>query len=67
MDVLAGKISDGSPVGKGLSGAKPGQEVTVELPAGPIVYQILSITKPKSKKEAEAGTAKKTSRKKSAE
>ena len=31
------------------------------------VYQILSITKPKSKKEAEAGTAKKTSRKKSAE
>ena len=67
VDVLAGKISDASPVGMGLYGAKPGQEVTVELPAGPIVYQILSITKPKSKKETEAGTAKKSSRKKSAE
>ncbi|MBP5463116.1 MAG: transcription elongation factor GreA [Lachnospiraceae bacterium] len=52
VDVLMGKISDASPVGKGLYGAKTGQEVTVELPAGPVVYKILSIAKPEEEGEA---------------
>ena len=63
VDVLSGKISDMSPVGKGLCGAKAGQEVTVELPAGPVVYKILSITKPEEEGEAAAA---KPSRKKKA-
>ena len=42
---LKGKISNESPVGKALSGAKVGQKVEVETPAGIIVYKILEITK----------------------
>ena len=42
---LKGKISNESPVGKTLSGAKVGQKVEVETPAGIIVYKILEITK----------------------
>ena len=42
---LKGKISNESPVGKALIGAKVGQKVEVETPAGIIVYKILEITK----------------------
>ncbi len=42
---LKGKISNESPVGKALIGAKKGQTVTVETPAGMLKYKILEITK----------------------
>lgn len=38
-----GKISDESPVGKALMGAKMGETVTVEAPIGNLEYNILSI------------------------
>ncbi len=42
---LKGKISNESPVGKALIGAKVGQKVEVETPSGVIEYKILEITK----------------------
>ncbi len=42
---LKGKISNESPVGKALIGAKKGQKVEVETPSGFIEYKILEITK----------------------
>ena len=43
---LKGKISNESPLGKALIGAKKGDVVTVEAPAGMIEYTILDIYKP---------------------
>ena len=40
----AGKISDESAVGKALIGAKVGDSVEVEAPAGIVVYTILSVS-----------------------
>lgn len=40
---LKGKISNESPVGKALIGAKKGQTVTVETPAGVLKYKVLEI------------------------
>lgn len=42
---LKGKISNESPVGKALIGAKAGQTVEVETPSGVIKYKILEISK----------------------
>ena len=42
---LKGKISNESPVGKALIGAKKGQTVSVETPAGVSKFKILSISK----------------------
>ena len=42
---LKGKISNESPLGKALIGAKEGDVVTVEAPAGEIEYTILDIFK----------------------
>ncbi len=42
-DPMHGIISEESPFGKALLGAKIGQEVTVEAPIGAIVYRIESI------------------------
>ncbi len=42
---LKGKISNESPVGKALIGAKKGQTVVVETPSGELKYKILEITK----------------------
>ena len=39
----AGRISDDSPVGKGLHGHKAGDEVTVEAPGGSIRLRIVSV------------------------
>lgn len=44
-DSLQGKISNESPVGKALIGAKKGHTVMVETPAGLLKYKILEITK----------------------
>lgn len=40
---LTGKISNESPVGKALIGARVGETVSVETPAGAMHYQILEI------------------------
>ncbi|HOC70803.1 MAG: Transcription elongation factor GreA [Candidatus Hydrogenedentes bacterium ADurb.Bin101] len=43
-DILAGKISIQSPVGKALLGKGLGEEVTAQTPAGTMQYKILEIT-----------------------
>ena len=45
---LKGKISNESPLGKALIGAKKGDVVTVEAPAGVIEYTVLDIYKPEN-------------------
>ncbi|WP_026528300.1 transcription elongation factor GreA [Butyrivibrio sp. VCD2006] len=42
---LKGKISNESPVGKALIGAKVGEEVTVETQAGDFKYKVLEIVR----------------------
>jgi len=44
-DSIEGKISNESPLGKALIGAKKNQTVTVDSPSGPIKYKILSVEK----------------------
>lgn len=45
-DILGGKISNESPVGVALIGAKAGQTVDVETPKGTVLqYEILEIQK----------------------
>ena len=45
VNLAENKISNESPIGKALLGAKKGSTVDVNAPAGVIKYQILSITK----------------------
>ena len=45
---LKGKISNESPVGKALIGAKKGQTVTVETQAGVLQYKVLGIERSES-------------------
>ena len=44
-DPTQGKISDESPVGKGLLGHKKGDKVEIETPAGPVLFEIKKISK----------------------
>jgi transcription elongation factor GreA len=44
-DPLEGRISDESPVGKGMLGHKVGDKVTIETPAGNAEYEVLQISK----------------------
>jgi len=44
-DPFEGKISNESKVGEALLGAKVGDKVEVEVPAGKIKYEIISINK----------------------
>ena len=44
-DPLAGLISDDSPVGKALIGARVGDEVVAEAPVGELRFKILSISR----------------------
>ena len=46
-NVLEGKISNESPIGVALTGAKVGDKVTVEAPVGEIQYQVLEISRAK--------------------
>jgi transcription elongation factor GreA len=39
----AGRLSNASPVGRALIGGKAGDDVTVELPSGPVRYRIMSV------------------------
>ena len=45
VDLAQNKISNESPLGKALMGAKKGQTVEADAPAGKIQYKILSIKK----------------------
>jgi transcription elongation factor GreA len=44
-DITANKISDTSPIGKALLGSKVGSRVSVEIPAGEVLYEIVKIKK----------------------
>lgn len=44
-DLSKGKISNESPVGKALIGAKIGEEVEVDAPGGAVIYKVLDIHK----------------------
>ena len=45
VDLAQNRISNESPIGKALLGAKKNQMVDVQAPAGIVKYKILSITK----------------------
>ena len=45
VDLAANKVSNESPIGKALIGAKKGQKVGVETPDGTVEYKIKSIKK----------------------
>lgn len=42
-NIMENKLSNESPVGAGLIGAKVGEEVSIETPDGPVKYKILEI------------------------
>lgn len=69
VDSLNGKISNESPVGRAIVGAKKGATISVETPAGPIKYKIVKVEKPagakaaKSTKKTEEKPVKKTAAK----
>jgi transcription elongation factor GreA len=42
-DPMNGAISEDSPFGKALLGKNPGEDVTVDAPAGPVEYRILKV------------------------
>ena len=42
-DPMNGAISEDSPFGKALMGKNPGEDVTVDAPAGPVEYKILKV------------------------
>jgi transcription elongation factor GreA len=43
-DLKKGKISIKSPIGKGLLGKKVGEQVTIQVPAGKMDFEILNIS-----------------------
>jgi len=43
MDLDGGQVSIASPIGRGLMGAKKGEEVTVELPVGERKFKIIEL------------------------
>jgi transcription elongation factor GreA len=44
IDLDAGQVSLASPIGRGLLGAKEGEEVTVKLPAGERRYRVVELS-----------------------
>lgn len=44
-DLAKGKISVDSPIGRGLLGAKVGEKVTIQVPAGAVEFQVLDISR----------------------
>lgn len=44
-DPINGRISDESPVGKGLLGHEAGEKVDIDTPGGVMAYEIISISK----------------------
>ena len=45
VNSLKGMISNESPVGRALMGAKKNEVVVVDLPSGPVSYKVLKITR----------------------
>ena len=45
VDLTQNKISNESPIGAALIGAKKGEEIEVKVPAGIVKYKIMSIKK----------------------
>jgi len=43
-DITSGKLSNESPIGSALLGAKVGQQIDIKVPAGKIKYKVLKIT-----------------------
>jgi transcription elongation factor GreA len=43
MDLDAGHISMASPIGRGLTGARKGEEVEIQLPVGPATFKVLDL------------------------
>jgi len=43
-DITSGKLSNESPIGSALMGAKVGEQVDIKVPAGKIKYKVLKIT-----------------------
>ncbi|MBR4573760.1 MAG: transcription elongation factor GreA [Lachnospiraceae bacterium] len=54
VDSLNGRISNESPVGKAIVGAKKGATITVDTPAGQIKYKILKVEKPAGAKSTKS-------------
>ena len=48
VDALAGKISDQSPIGSALLGAKKGENVNVETPNGTLKFKVLDVWRVKN-------------------
>ncbi len=44
-DLQSGRISASSPIGKGLMGKKEGELAEIEIPAGKIEFEVISISK----------------------
>ncbi len=44
-DLKAGKISVGSPIGKGLLGKKVGEVVEIKIPAGTVEFEVVDISR----------------------
>ena len=42
-NAVQNQLSKGDPMGKALFGAKPGDEVTVHAPSGPIKFKVLDV------------------------
>ena len=45
IDLKASKISDESPIGKGLLGHRVGDVVSIETPGGEVKFKVLEITR----------------------
>ncbi|HEY8055693.1 MAG TPA: transcription elongation factor GreA [Terriglobales bacterium] len=52
-DVAAGRISTSSPIGRGLMGKKPGDEVRIQTPNGPKEFEVRSLQTIYDREEAE--------------
>ena len=48
VDALSGKISDQSPIGSALLGARKGENVTVETPNGNLKFKVLDVWRAKN-------------------
>jgi len=55
IDLDAGQVSLASPIGRGLLGAKEGEEVTIQLPSGERRYKVLELVTLPQQMEAGGG------------